>query len=1288
MTREFLHKPWEKVAAKRRLLLLCLVFIPTFIASGFMARVLPNRGAAVSEFLLVLFFAILYAWISIGFWATAAGFFSLLRGYDRFILTKGSEKTALLDSDQARTAILIPVYNEAVDRVFAGLYATFRSLQHAGHLDLFDFYVLSDSNDPDKLIEEEAAWCKLCQSVGGQDRIFYRNRRANVKRKSGNIADFCRRWGYRYRYMIVFDADSIMSGSTLFRMVATMEEHPTIGILQTAPKAVNAKTLFARLQQFANHLYSPMFSAGLHFWQLGDAQYWGHNAIIRIEPFMKHCALAKLSGSPPLGGEILSHDFVEAALMRRAGWGVWLAHDLGGSYEELPPTLMDELTRDRRWCQGNMQHLRLLFTRGLFPAHRALFLAGAMAYVSGLLWFLFLVLSTAEAIYEALKPPVYFSAERALFPDWPVWNPGWAITLGISTAILLFLPKLLGIMIISIKQRRAKDFGGISKLIPSTIVEIVLSALLAPVRMIFHSKFVFSILAGRQVGWKTQQREGVGTSWLEALRFHGTGMLLGVIWSAAVLLTNPAFVWWLTPILVALTLSVPLSVWTSRPSVGERFQQLGLLLTPEEIAPSRELRWMQSYQQEYRLSLSPLPIDKEHGFIRAVVDPWVHAMHLSFLREERHYSAAVLKRRRGLVEKALFFGPDMLTAPEKKGLLYDPSALKSLHKAVWSTSDQASVRMWGLAPQPAMPLPYGFSVAPSDQDLIAYFTMEIALRESIPTYSGGLGVLAGDTIKSFADVGMNVIAITLLSEKGYFYQKIDESGRQVEHDNVWFAKDFMTRLDLEVEITIEGRSVFITAWVYQVEGIDGKRLPVLFLDSNLDKNSEEDKKLTGYLYGGDPEYRLKQEILLGIGGVRMLRRLHIHPRKFHMNEGHAAFLTLQLYNEYAYIADPYERLEKIRGQCSFTTHTPLPAGHDLFELRLIEKHLAPVLPPEILEMVKENGKLNTTLLALTFSGYVNAVSKKHQEVSARMFQQHFFDYITNGVHSETWINPHLAKVLDRYGLEWKKNPFDLRNAIRIPLVDIKEAHARAKKELVDYVNIHENAGFESEWLTIGFARRMTAYKRADLLFTDLQALEKIDREAGKLQIIYAGKAHRMDDEGREIIRNIYQIAKSLRDRIKIVFVEDYNIQVARLMTAGVDLWLNTPKRPLEACGTSGMKAAHNGVPSLSILDGWWIEGCLEGVTGWAIGEENVTIHDEAQIDVNDAASLYDKPETIIVPLYYNKPEEYLQIMRNTIAINASYFNSTRMVNQYLVRAYARGKSKDLMQLVSKENPPR
>src|SRR5690625_732349 len=418
----FKNEPWGRMATRRRSLFLILILIPTLVTSSYLGSILPHQGGTLLELAIILVFAALFAWISIGFWTAMLGFGVLIHRFDRFAITRddGGKSAPLRDS--ARTAILIPICNEDVREVFARIRVTYDSLRATGELSHFAFFILSDSADPDRWIEEEAAWAQL-RAQTGFTAIHYRRRRNNIKRKSGNIADFCRRWGNDFRYMIVFDADSIMTGPAMVQMVRIMERRSDVGILQTAPMCVNRETLLARVQQFANRLYGPMFAAGLHFWQLGDAQFWGHNAIIRCQPFIKHCALPRLPGRPPLGGDILSHDFVEAALMRRAGYGVWLAFDLGGSYEEVPPTLLDELKRDRRWCQGNMQHLRLLFTRGLFPAHRALFLNGAMAYVSALLWFLFLTLSTAEALLEALTTPVYFGAERSLFPNWPTWYP-------------------------------------------------------------------------------------------------------------------------------------------------------------------------------------------------------------------------------------------------------------------------------------------------------------------------------------------------------------------------------------------------------------------------------------------------------------------------------------------------------------------------------------------------------------------------------------------------------------------------------------------------------------------------------------------------------------------------------------------------------------------------------------------------------------------------------------------------------------------------------------------------
>jgi membrane glycosyltransferase len=478
-------------------------------------------------------------------------------------------------------------------------------------------------------------------------------------------------------------------------MVRIMEKNPRTGILQTSPLAVNKESLIARVQQFSNHVYGPMFVAGLHFTQLGDSHFWGHNAIIRIAPFMEHCGLPNLPGKPPLGGEIMSHDFVEAALMRKAGYEVWLAYDLAGSYEEVPPMLLEELKRDRRWCQGNMQHMRLLFARGLFPAHRALFLHGAMAYVSALLWFLFLSLSTAEAIYEAVREPVYFPAGRSLFPQWPVWHPRWALTLLATTAIILFLPKLLSALVIIIKGR-AREFSGMVKLLASVFLEVLFSTLFAPVRMMFHSKFVFVTLMGQQVGWGGQQRSDLGTSWGEALRLHGPGTALAFTWGAVLFLINRSFFWWNTPVFIPVLLSIPLSVWSSRAAAGRALRRHGLFVIPEEVSPPPVLQCLEDILQgEKSRSLPRIP--EGQGFARAVADPRVNLLHRSLLRTQRKVSPAIANRRRELQEKALAQGPESLSVREKKELLYDPQCLQELHWRVWEAAGQTPAAQWGLA---------------------------------------------------------------------------------------------------------------------------------------------------------------------------------------------------------------------------------------------------------------------------------------------------------------------------------------------------------------------------------------------------------------------------------------------------------------------------------------------------------------------------------------------------------------------------------------------------------------
>jgi membrane glycosyltransferase len=696
---------WPRVARRRRALLLLLVMIPSAIASAFMQEVLPHRGTTGLEIAIVIFFGALFGWISIGFWTALLGFWTLVRGRDRFAIHRlGDEAPAdpalpgRGEGAAARTALVMPICDEPVGRVFAGLAAIHRSLERAGALELFHLFVLSDSTDPGTWVREEEAWADFCREHSGWGRVFYRHRRVRQKRKSGNVADFCRRFGRSYRTMVMLDADSLMTGEALLRLVRIMEAHPEVGIVQTVPVAVNRESLFARIQQFASRLYGPMFAAGLHYWQLGDGQYWGHNAIVRIVPFMQHCGLARLPGRPPLGGDILSHDFVEAALMGRAGFALWLAYDLPGSYEEIPGTLLEEMRRDRRWCQGNLQHLRLLFTAGLFGAHRALFLNGVLSYVSALLWLCFLSLSTAEAILEAIREPEYFPAGPSLFPEWPVWRPDWALSLLAVTAAILFLPKLLSLALVVLGRREARAWGGLGRLAASAALEFLASSLFAPIRMLFHSKFVLLTLLGRPIGWRSQARADDATGWGEAIRQHGLGTLVASAWGLGVYALNPDYFWWLTPIVGALFLSVPLSVLASRPGLGRRARAAGLFLIPEETAPPPELSDLHQELRAAEGRAARLPAAERDGFVRGAVDPGANALHRALLRGRRSLRPAIRAARRALLERALVEGPAALGAAERRVLLLDPDCVEALHRGVWELTDPEAARRWGIDP--------------------------------------------------------------------------------------------------------------------------------------------------------------------------------------------------------------------------------------------------------------------------------------------------------------------------------------------------------------------------------------------------------------------------------------------------------------------------------------------------------------------------------------------------------------------------------------------------------------
>jgi glycogen phosphorylase len=555
---------------------------------------------------------------------------------------------------------------------------------------------------------------------------------------------------------------------------------------------------------------------------------------------------------------------------------------------------------------------------------------------------------------------------------------------------------------------------------------------------------------------------------------------------------------------------------------------------------------------------------------------------------------------------------------------------------------------------------------------IAYFSMELAVNPDIPTYAGGLGVLAGDTVRAAADMSVPMVAVSLLHRRGYFFQKLDSLGMQTEEPAEWVVQDYLSENGERCSIEIEGRHVEVRAWKYEVKGITGYVVPVYFLDTDLPENSEWDRTLSHYLYGGDDHYRLCQEVVLGIGGVRMLGSLGYKLERFHMNEGHASLLALELLEQEAKKVgrDVVTRddVEAVKKKCIFTTHTPVAAGHDKFEMDLVLSVLGKHQAFEMEGVFNWDGKLNMTHMALNLSHYVNGVAKKHGEISRLMFAGYRIDSITNGIHVDTWTSEPFARLFDQYIPGWRQDNFVLRSALAIPKSEIWAAHSQAKKQLIQLVNQEMNAGMDIDFLTIGFARRATEWKRPDLLFYDLERIRSIVSKAGPIQIIYAGKAHPNDRQGKEMIQKIFRARDSLKGKIKIVYLPNYDWTLAKRIVSGVDLWLNSPRSPQEASGTSGMKAAVNGVPSLSILDGWWIEGHIEGITGWTFGSNGRTINPDTA-DQNDALSLYDKLEQVVMPIFYSEKDHYVEVMLHAIALNGSFFNTHRMIQQYVLNAY-------------------
>lgn len=625
----------------------------------------------------MILFGVLFLQLAFGFSIAFWGFVTFLRGGDRAQIMSGLPEVSDAGEISA-TAIVMPVFNEDVTRVFRGLESMVRSLEDTGQSAAFDFYILSDSNQPDNWLAEEAAWLDLCSRLSAFGHIFYRKRRVSLHGKSGNIADFCRRWGKRYRYMVILDADSIMQGDTLVRLARALDANPTVGIIQTAPKLVRGTTVLQRLVQFTTSVVGPIFAAGSNFWQLAGGNYWGHNAIIRLQPFMEHCVLPELPVKDPDARHIMSHDTIEAALMQQAGFQVWLAYEELGSFEEGPPNLTESLKRDRRWCQGNLQHFWFLFAPGTNFSNRVHILFGLMAYITSPLLVLSIILGGVDS---------YWAGRYALLssqPEDPAWsNSSWAtMNLLWLTIALLFIPKILGTIT---ALPRTRHFGGGLRLFLSSLFETLLSILLAPVMLFFYTKFVVLTMLGIRVSWKTQNRSGSGIPLGDAIREYWQPTFAGIIATAACLHWTPDLFWWLSPLLAGWLLTIPLVMFSGSEQIGAWLLRKGLMLIPEEIAAPGVLAFLDSNNSVE----SP-----GSGLLDVFRSPYMNAIHLSFLRRNRprtHYKAEYLERLR---HRLLHEGPSSLSRRETLALLWDPDAVAATHRSLWAAEPGSLHASW------------------------------------------------------------------------------------------------------------------------------------------------------------------------------------------------------------------------------------------------------------------------------------------------------------------------------------------------------------------------------------------------------------------------------------------------------------------------------------------------------------------------------------------------------------------------------------------------------------------
>jgi membrane glycosyltransferase len=684
---------------RRRFVFFSSVFVLTSLATWFVADLYWRGGLSGLEIVLLVLFVPLFAHIAVGFCTALAGFYVINRGGDSSRISASAPPGG--PYRLASTAVVMPVFNEDVSRVFEGLRVVFKSVQKIGRRRQFRFF-RPERLEPAQPVDPGGGRLGRALQAGGRLREdLLPQAEAGDQQEGRQRRRLPQALGKNYRYMVVLDADSIMTGEALARLVTMMEANPSAGIIQTAPRTVRGESLYARLQAFANRIYSPIYLAGLNYWQQHEGNYWGHNAIIRVQPFMDHCSLPELPGNEPFGGRILSHDFVEAALMRKAGWAVWLAHDVEGSYEEGPPTLIESAKRDRRWCQGNLQHAWLLTARGFRPANRFHLLMGVMAYVSSPLWLLFLILSTVEMVNQASSPPAdaaYMLPDTTSLFGYLVAVPE-ALTLFSLTMLLLFLPKFVSVVVLLGRRDEAAGFGGRWRVAVSAVLEALGSMLLAPINMIFNTKFVIFTLLGQGVQWVAQKRSADedGTDWREAIITHGPQTVFGLVWGVSSLILIPAYFAWLSPVLAGLVLSIPLSIFLSKGSFGRRARELGVFVTPEEMNPPEELRHLELNLAECYRHLPPFePLRADYGLMQAVLDPYINAMHVALLRQRRT-SAVAREWFSRLQIRLLREGPARFTTKEKMALLLDPQSMIYLHRELWSLPSESLAEWWRLA---------------------------------------------------------------------------------------------------------------------------------------------------------------------------------------------------------------------------------------------------------------------------------------------------------------------------------------------------------------------------------------------------------------------------------------------------------------------------------------------------------------------------------------------------------------------------------------------------------------